>query len=161
MNIKKFHQINEKDLSAFDDDLDLPPGFKVSDYDEKEDEEIEEEEIDQEDEDFDQEAMDELLDLLKQLLDRSGIKDFYIFNDGLHIHIQVVFEDTESIDYISQVLNAIEKIEKETLTQYESELEMWKSKENEPVLEVSFFYEPNKKEKKKYYYDEDDFHPFY
>lgn len=159
MNIKKFHQINEKDLSAFDDDLDLPPGFKVSDYEqEAEGEEIED---DEDDEDFDQESMDELLDLLKQLLERSGIEDFYIFNDGLHIHFQIIFKDEEKIDYISQVLSSVEKIEKETLTQYESEIEMWKSKENESVLEVSFYYEPNKKEKKKYYYDEDDFRPFY
>lgn len=160
MNIKKFNQINEKDLSAFDDELDLPLGYeKGKTYEEEgEEEEIEEEE---EEEGFDQEPMDELLELLKQLLERSGVEDFYIFNDRMHIHFQIIFKDEEKIDYISQVLSSVEKIERETLTQYESEIEMWKSKENEPVLEVSFYYEPNKKEKKKYYYDEDDFGPFY
>lgn len=160
MNIKRFNQLNEKELSAFDDELDLPFGKKAEDFEEEE--ELEEEE--EESEDFDEEAMNDLLDLLQQLIERNGINDFYIFNDGMHIHIQVIFEDMTSLDYISKAVDVISKIEKETLTQYESEIEMWKSKEGEPVMEVSFFYEPNKKIKPSTFgsaFGEDEYGPFY
>jgi hypothetical protein len=160
MDIKKFYQLNEKELSAFDDDLDKPKGF--IEPEEEEEDFVEEEE---EDEDFDKEAMSDLIDLLDQLLERNGVEDFHISNSGMHIYFQIYFRDEEKIEYISDVLDIIQKIEKETLTQYESELELWKSKENEPVLEVSFFYEPNKKIKPltfgSAFGEDDEYAPFY
>lgn len=121
------------------------------------DDEDEDEYEDDEEIIFDEEKeneMSELIDLLSNLADLNGIKDFFIYNDKMDIYFQIFFEDREKISYIQKVLSFLKNLDQNTLINYESEVSLFHDRNSlEPFFEASFNYDPASGRYKQRYYE--------
>lgn len=127
------------DFDGFEDDIDF-----------EEDEEDEEIDFDEEKEN----EMSELLDLLSNLAELNGIKDFFIYNDKMDIYFQIFFENREKISYIQKVLSFLKNLDQNTLINYESEVSLFHDRNTlEPFFEASFNYDPSSGRYKQRYYE--------
>jgi hypothetical protein len=147
MNLKKFNQFekyespwDEEDESYYNDDQYLFGRPYHSNKDKGKSEE-EEEEDEYEDIDDDQnEDIQHLMDLLRTYFENQGV-EVDIENKGLDITISTYLNKVEKLKNIIKVFNIVKKVKKDILPQYESEFELWETKDKSPVLYFSFYYE--------------------
>lgn len=91
------------------------------------------------DDDIQSDDMQHLLHLIRSLFKNVGV-DADIDHEGLDISIYVVLNKKEKISNILRVFDVVKKLKKDILLQYESEFELWKNKDNRPVLIFDFEY---------------------
>lgn len=100
---------------------------------------VEEEEV-EEDETIGDSDMDNLLYLLRTMFKNKGINNIYIEHDGLDITISVTMGFKEKIESIISVFDTAKRLKRDILPQYDSEFEMWETKDGRPLLIFNFFY---------------------
>jgi hypothetical protein len=95
---------------------------------------------DEEDELIGDSDMDNLLYLLRTMFKNKGIKNVYVENDGLDISISVTMNNKEKIENIISVFDTAKRLKRDILPQYDSEFEMWETKDGKPLLTFNFYY---------------------
>lgn len=93
-----------------------------------------------EDDDEDDDAISNMQYLLRQLFKNSGIDDVSVTGNGIDISISIVLQRRESLSYILKIFEVLSKIKKDILPQYDSDIDLWKTKKFEPLLIFSFTY---------------------
>lgn len=93
-----------------------------------------------EEEDYDQD-MDHLIHLLETMFKNSGIDDVEITSKDMDLTIYVELRFREQLRYIIKIFEVINKLKKDILPQYDSEFEMWKTKNGSPLLTFDFYYD--------------------
>lgn len=94
---------------------------------------------DEEDDDIQSEDMQHLLYLIRSLFKNVGI-EADVDSEGLNISICVVLNKREKMKGILSVFDVAKKLKKDILLQYESEFELWETKDDRPVLTFNFTY---------------------
>lgn len=101
---------------------------------------------DEEDEDStsDDDVLEHLASLIRQMIKMSNIEDFYVTTDDYDISIQFVLNKTERFNKLMKIMGLLKKLTTDTLIQYESQLELWETKEGQPLLTIDFYYDSKK-----------------
>lgn len=127
MKLKKFLDIikeNENIEEPFEDEFKGIPD--IGDIDEVGEEDI----------------VETLLSTLRKMIRNTKIEDSYVFTDDEGcINIQFVLKKTEKFQSIMKVMNLLKKLESDILIQYESEFDIWETKEGDPLLTAKFYYD--------------------
>ena len=121
---------------------------EYTDYFGEEDEESMYDDSDQSDSDQDDDSDDDVLEhlasLIRQMIKMSNIEDFYVTTDDYDISIQFVLNKTERFNKLMKIMGLLKKLTTDTLIQYESQLELWETKEGQPLLTIDFYYDSKK-----------------
>jgi len=78
--------------------------------------------------------------LLRSMFKNSGIEDVQIENKKLDISISCVLRKRESMRNVIKVFEIAKKLKRDILAQYDSEFEMWETKDGRPLLTFNFYY---------------------
>jgi len=105
-----------------------------------------EEDDDDDDEQIGGSDMDNLLYLLRTMFRNKGIKDVYVDHEELDITISVTMGRKEKIESIMNVFDTAKRLKRDILPQYDSEFEMWETKDGKPLLVFNFYYEEGLKD---------------
>ena len=128
---EKYEDTDYEDESYYNDDDYL---FGRPSHSKKGTEEEEDEQIGDSD-------MDNLLYLLRTMFRNKGIKDVYVEHEELDITISVTMGRKEKIESIISVFDTAKRLKRDILPQYDSEFEMWETKDGKPLLVFNFYYE--------------------
>lgn len=93
------------------------------------------------DEPIEEDDMQNLLYLLRTMFRNSGIEDVIVEHKKMDITISVGLMRRERLKDIINVFAVANKLKRDILAQYDSEFEMWESKEGNPVLVFNFYYD--------------------
>jgi hypothetical protein len=85
--------------------------------------------------------MDHFLYLLRAHFRNCGISDIEINREGLDITIFAILNKREKLKSIINIFNAVKKIKKDLMQQYDSDFELYESKLGDPVLSFEFTYD--------------------
>lgn len=86
-----------------------------------------------------QDVIDELLSTIRKMLKNSGFENFYVFDkDSYTICIQFVLNKIERYAKIMKIMNFLAKLKDDILIQYETEFDVWETKEGSPLITASF-----------------------
>jgi len=144
MKLKKFNQLL-LEREGFDD-IDEPFDSETEDEgtpsfmgeDEEDTDDVEDEETSEDD------MIEHLLSTLRKMIRNSSFGEkSYIFRDSEDgaITLQFILNKTEKMGNIMKVLNFIKKVESDILIQYNSEFELWETKQGDPLFTIKFFYD--------------------
>lgn len=139
-----FYYGEEDEESMYDNDED-----DDDDYDDEDDEEGEEAGLIREQEpELDEEqieAFEHLASTIRAMLKNSGFSDYYVFVEDANLKVQFVLNKRERFSRVVKVLAFLRKLSTDILIQYDSEVELWETRDGEPLLTVDFFYSSGKK----------------
>lgn len=129
---------------TYDDDDDFDKDVpKFGEEEEEEESYFSEEPTDDEDEDH-------LCYLIRSMFNNSGI-NAQVERDELDLSIYVFLERKERMRSILKAFDVVHKLKKDILPQYDTEMELYESKQGYPIFKFDFFYG---------YGDKDDNSPF-
>jgi hypothetical protein len=94
----------------------------------------------QDEKDIEDDDMGNLLYLLRSMFRNSGIEEVYIENKKMDITISVQLRKRERLKDIIKVFEVANKLKRDILAQYDSEFEMWETKDGKPLLTFNFYY---------------------
>jgi hypothetical protein len=122
-----------RNYSYNDDDEDFDKD--VPKYQEEEEEEsyFSEEPSDDDDEE------DHLCYLIRSMFNNSGI-NAQVERDDLDITVYVFLQRKERMKSILKTFDVVHKLKKDILPQYDSEMELYESKQGFPIFKFDFFY---------------------
>jgi hypothetical protein len=100
-----------------------------------------EDDYDEDEKDIEDDDMGNLLYLLRSMFKNSGIDEVYIENKKMDITISVELRKRERLKDIIKVFEVANKLKRDILAQYDSEFEMWETKEGRPLLVFNFMYD--------------------
>jgi hypothetical protein len=140
-NTKKFEAYDDYDDYNYREDEyahlnDNLPSNKKSDFDDDYDYGDYED-----DNDVDVDDMQHLLYLLRTMFKNSGVENVYVENKKMNIFISVEMRRRETIKDIMRVFEVANKLKRDILAQYDSEFEIWETKEGRPIFGFNFYYD--------------------
>jgi hypothetical protein len=89
-------------------------------------------------------VLEHLASLIRQMIKLANIEDYYVTTNEYDLSIQFVLNKTERFSKLIKIMGLLKKLTTDTLIQYESELELWETKEGYPLLTVDFYYDSKK-----------------
>ena len=134
---------DEDEESLYDDEDEEDDDDYDDDYIDKEEEEWKSHDDDDPTTDDDN-ALEHLASLIRQMIKLSGLDNYYVYTKKYDISIQFVLNKKERFSKMMNIIGLIKKLSTDTLIQYESELDLWETKKNEPLLTIDFYYDSKK-----------------
>ena len=161
MKLKKFEDLLKESWDDLDDidfesqgktyygDEDEESLYDDEEYDDYDDDYVDKEEEgwkshNDDDETDDDDALEHLASLIRQMIKLAGIDNYYVYTKKYDISIQFVLNKRERFSKMMKILGLLKKLSTDTLIQYESELDLWETKNDEPLLTVDFYYDSKK-----------------
>jgi hypothetical protein len=154
MKLKKFEDLLKEgwdDLDDIDWEKEGKPYYGQDDeesfYGQDDDDDDEDDSWKQRDDDEDlgeDDALEHLASLIRQMIRLAGIDNYYVYTKKYDISIQFVLNKKERFSKMMKILGLLKKLSTDTLIQYESELDLWETKNDEPLLTVDFYYDSKK-----------------
>jgi len=123
----------EDEESMYDDPYD-------DDYDDEDEEDYDRRDNDPTSDD----VLEHLASLIRQMIKLANIENYYVTTDGYDLSIQFVLNKTERFNKLMKIMGFLKKLTTDTLIQYESEMDLWETKEGHPLLTVDFYYDSKK-----------------
>jgi hypothetical protein len=121
----------EDEESMYDDE---------NDYDDEDEEDYDHRDNDPTSDD----VLEHLASLIRQMIKLANIENYYVTTDGYDLSIQFVLNKTERFNKLMKIMGFLKKLTTDTLIQYESEMDLWETKEGHPLLTVDFYYDSKK-----------------
>jgi hypothetical protein len=85
-------------------------------------------------------GMESFISMLRTTFKNSGI-EVSITNRDFDITIHAVLSKKETLKSVISVFDVVKRLEKDYLPQYDSEFELWETKEGDPLLIFNFYYD--------------------
>ena len=121
----------EDEESMYDDE---------NDYDDEDEEDYDHRDNDPTSDD----VLEHLASLIRQMIKLANIENYYVTTDGYDLSIQFVLNKTERFNKLMKIMGFLKKLTTDTLIQYESEMDLWETKDGQPLLTVDFYYDSKK-----------------
>jgi len=86
-------------------------------------------------------VMDHLASTIRNMIANVKVGEFYVNWDGYDISIQFVLNKKERLQSIMKILGVLKKLQTDILIQYDAEVDLWETKEREPLFTVNFYYD--------------------
>jgi hypothetical protein len=140
--LKKYEQYDSPDDEIYhDDELFGRPNYPKKDSKKDKDDDEYEEDIYSDEEFVDEDGdMERLVTLLVSYFENQGV-NVDVENDGLNITILAVLDKQDKLHNLVNLFSIVKKVKKDILPQYDSEFELWESKDGRPMLYFNFDYE--------------------
>ena len=138
MKIRKFEQY-ESPLEDDDDELFCRPNYDKKDT--QKDINNDDPDMTNFEEDLEDDDMQHLSYLLRTMFRNSGFDDIEIETKGLDITIHCYLRKRERLKDIIKAFEVANKLKNDILAQYDSEFEMWETKDGLPVFAFHFIYD--------------------
>ena len=154
--IKENTKINEKiedEEELYYGDEDEESMYDAEDDDDIDDDDDGEEEagdVEREYNEGEEEAMEHLASTIRGMISNLKISNFFVDVNDFDISIQFILNSKERMSHLMKIMGIMKKLQTDILIQYEAEIDLWESKEREPLLTINFFYN----EDVKGYYDD-------
>jgi len=116
---------------TYDDDDDFDKDVPKYQDEEEEEESYSEESSDDEE--------DHLCYLIRSMFNNSGI-NAQVERDDLDLTVYVFLQQKERMKSILKTFDVVHKLKKDILPQYDSEMELYESKQGYPIFKFDFFY---------------------
>jgi hypothetical protein len=94
----------------------------------------------EDDDDIKSDDLQHLHYLLRQMFRNSGINNVDIGGTANQISINVQLSHRDRLRNIVKIIEVVNKIKKDILPQYDSDVEMWRTKHYIPLLMFTFYY---------------------
>jgi hypothetical protein len=88
--------------------------------------------------------LEHLASLIRQMIKIANIDNYYVYTNKYDLSIQFILNKTERFAKLMKIMGLLKKLSTDTLIQYEAELDLWETKEGQPLLTVDFYYDSNK-----------------
>ena len=95
--------------------------------------------------DDDRDAMDHLASTIRNMISNLGISEFYVNSEAFDLSVQFILNKTERFTKVMKIMGLLRKLQTDILIQYDSEVDLWETKEGEPMLTIDFYYNPSTK----------------
>lgn len=92
---------------------------------------------------YDDDFLSDTATMVHNIIDKSGIKNFYVSNNKDNISVQFVLNMSEKLSSMMKIMSMVKRIQTEVLIQYDSEMDLWETKKGLPLLTFDFYYDPN------------------
>lgn len=87
-------------------------------------------------------VVESLLSTLRKMIKNAKFNKSFVSTDEEGcINIQFVLNKTEKMSGVMKVMNLLKKLESDILIQYESEFDLWETKDGDPLITGKFFYD--------------------
>lgn len=96
-------------------------------------------EYEDDNDDVDEDDMQHLIYLLRAMFKNSGVVA-NVTNKGMDITITCVTNKRERLKHLIKIFEVANKLRKDILSQYDSELEMWETRKGIPMIVFNFLY---------------------
>jgi 2-phospho-L-lactate transferase/gluconeogenesis factor (CofD/UPF0052 family) len=96
---------------------------------------------DDDDDEFESDDLQHLHYLLRQMFKNSGIDNVDVSGKHNLIIIGVHLDYKSNLREVIKVIEVVSKIKKDILPQYDSEVDMWRTKDYKPILTFTFNYD--------------------
>ena len=114
------------------DDLDLD-GDEIQDVEDIEIEDVEDS----------KNYVENLISLIRKMISFSNFDKYFVFQDDDNsINVEIILNSMEKISNIMKAMNIFKKLESDTLIEYDSEFELWETKQGNPIFICKFYYNP-------------------
>ena len=158
MKLKKFEQmiLEREGFDDIDQPLDRKPFIDEDDIDDDEWEDLDEEEEEEpeeyegddygDDEDDDEDithsdVIEHLVSSLRKMINMSFDNSYVFADEDGSINVQFIFGRTEKFETIMKAMNMLKKLATDTLIQYESEFDLWRTTKGFPIMTARFLYD--------------------
>lgn len=155
MKLRKFNQMNER--QGFDD-IDQPYNWddsETQDYSDDEDEYVDVDDEDYEDEEEEEddevtydEEMENLASHIRKFVKIKFDNSFVFIDDDGAIAVQFLLNKTEKMASIMKAMNCAHELSTDSLIEYTTEFELWRTTKRDPLITVRFIHNENVKKEK-------------
>lgn len=139
MKLKKFGDI--KKINERGDDFEVRNGDDIPDLDDIDVPDLDEYELEDMDEINQDDVIESLLSTLRKVVKAAFERSYVSRDEDGCINVQFILNKTEKMGGIMKVMSILKKLETDILIQYESEFDLWETKEGEPLITGKFFYD--------------------
>lgn len=147
MKLKQYFDILNERIGF--DDIDEPFSDKNQSNDTfDDDDEIDDDEVYYGDDNInfgesDDDVMQHLASTIRNMIQNIKPGEFYVDYENYDISIQFILNKTERFNSIMKIMGILKKLQTDILIQYDADVDLWESKEGEPLLTVNFYYDSN------------------
>lgn len=93
--------------------------------------------------------LNQMATMIHGMIEKTGIKNFFVSNKGFNISVQFVLERKEKFSKLMKLVGLIKKLKTDVLIQYDDEMDLWETKKGDPLLTFDFYYNEETKGKVK------------
>ena len=137
----KYREEEEGDEYFGDQNEDDFFGEEEEEYDGEEEEDY----LDEPDEEAsDDDLLSHVASLIRQMIKNVGISDFWVTTNEYDLSIQFVLNKTERFNKLMKIMGIVKKLTTDTLIQYDSEIDLWETKDGRTLLTFEFYYDSEK-----------------
>ena len=113
------------------------------DDDDKDDDDFEDEKEEEREEIMDgpeEDVMEHLASTIRNMISNLKIGEFYVNWEKYDISVQFVLNKKERFGNMMRIMGVLKKLQTDILIQYDAEVDLWETKEGDPLLTVNFYY---------------------
>jgi uncharacterized protein YihD (DUF1040 family) len=112
--------------------------------------------IEKQDSSFEDE-MENITSVIRKMARTQGFIDSFVSVGDDNIILEIVLEKEETFNKVIQMLDFVNKIQKDILSDFKCDMDLWETKKNAPIFTFEFYYSTTSSAPK---YDYDDNFPF-
>jgi len=99
-----------------------------------------------------EEEMENLSTIIRKMAKSQGFAESFVSVSEDNIILEIVIKQEETFNRVIQMLDFVKKIQKDILTDFKCDMDLWETKKNSPLFTFEFYYSVSGP---KYDYDED------
>jgi hypothetical protein len=99
-----------------------------------------------------EDEMENISSIIRKMAKTQGFSESSVSVGEDHIILEIVLNKEENFNKLYQMLDFIKKIQKDILTDFKCDMDLWETKKNSPLFTFEFYYSASGP---KYDYDDD------
>ena len=104
-----------------------------------------------------EEEMESITSIIRKMAKSQGFQETFVSVGDDQIILEIVLKREETFTKVIQMLDLVKKIQKDILSDFKCDMDLWETKKNTPIFTFEFYYSTTSSAPK---YDYDDNFPF-
>jgi uncharacterized protein YihD (DUF1040 family) len=104
-----------------------------------------------------EEEMESITSIIRKMAKSQGFQETFVSVGDDQIILEIVLKREETFTKVIQMLDLVKKIQKDILSDFKCDMDLWETKKNVPIFTFEFYYSTTSSAPK---YDYDDNFPF-
>lgn len=101
-----------------------------------------------------EDEMENLSSIIRKMAKTQGFQETFVSVGDDHIVLEIVLKREETFTKVIQMLDFVKKIQKDVLSDFKCDMDLWETKKNTPIFTFEFYY-TSETTTPKYDYDDD------
>ena len=102
-----------------------------------------------------EDEMENISSVIRKMAKSQGFNDSSVSVGEDNILIEIVLKKEETFMRVMQMLNFIKKVQKDILTDFKCDMDLWETKKNSPIFTFEFYYSESSQSVSNYDYEND------